>query len=167
MSPCKLLSQKASSNAPPLGVILGRDAGFGQGVEQGGFADVGQTHDAAFQTHIDLSVSCPATSTARCGRERGANLHACAEHGHASGLHKAIRRTVVLALSCSGLNCNVQRRAPRTTASAAPSGVMGLSWARVPTHCCQSRHRPSSRLCGWLRRVRPSPVHGFCLALVV
>jgi hypothetical protein len=36
------------------GVILSRDARFGQGVEQGGFANVGQTHDAAFQTHKNI-----------------------------------------------------------------------------------------------------------------
>jgi len=43
-------------NRPPLGVILSRDARFGQGVEQGGFANVGQTHDAAFQTHKNILV---------------------------------------------------------------------------------------------------------------
>ena len=41
-------------NRPALGVILSRDARFGQGVEQGGLANVGQAHDAAFQTHIDI-----------------------------------------------------------------------------------------------------------------
>jgi hypothetical protein len=30
-------------------VILSRDARLGQGVEEGGFADVGQADDAAFQ----------------------------------------------------------------------------------------------------------------------
>jgi len=38
-------------NRPALGVILSRNAGFGQGVEKGGFANVGQTHDAAFEAH--------------------------------------------------------------------------------------------------------------------
>ena len=47
----KCLSQTAISNTPSLGVILSRDTGFGQGVEKGGFADVGQTHDAAFEAH--------------------------------------------------------------------------------------------------------------------
>ena len=32
-------------------VVLGRDAGFGEGVEEGGLADVGQAHDAAFEAH--------------------------------------------------------------------------------------------------------------------
>jgi hypothetical protein len=40
-------------NRPPLGVIFCRNARFGQGVEQGGLAYVGQAHDAAFQTHGD------------------------------------------------------------------------------------------------------------------
>jgi hypothetical protein len=31
--------------------VLGRDAGLGQGVEQGGFADVGQADDAAIESH--------------------------------------------------------------------------------------------------------------------
>ena len=44
-------------NRPALGVILSRDARFGQGVEQGGFANVGQTHDAAFQTHKNILVN--------------------------------------------------------------------------------------------------------------
>jgi hypothetical protein len=33
-------------------VVLGRDAGLGQRVEEGGLADVGQAHDAAFQAHV-------------------------------------------------------------------------------------------------------------------
>ena len=32
-------------------IVLGRDAGLGQGVEEGGLADVGQADDAAFETH--------------------------------------------------------------------------------------------------------------------
>ena len=32
-------------------VVLGGDTGFGEGVEQGGFAHIGQTHDSAFQAH--------------------------------------------------------------------------------------------------------------------
>ena len=33
------------------GVVLSGNAGFGQGVEKGGFAHIGQTHDAAFEAH--------------------------------------------------------------------------------------------------------------------
>jgi hypothetical protein len=51
MNSCKYLSQKALSNTPALGVVLSGNAGFGQGVEKGGFANVGQTHDAAFEAH--------------------------------------------------------------------------------------------------------------------
>ncbi len=36
-------------------VVFSRDAGLGQGVEQGGLADVGQADDAAFETHGKLS----------------------------------------------------------------------------------------------------------------
>jgi hypothetical protein len=36
-------------------VVLGGDAGLGQGVEQGGLADVGQADDAALQAHGGLS----------------------------------------------------------------------------------------------------------------
>ena len=32
-------------------IVGGIDAGLGQGVEKGGFADVGQADDAAFQRH--------------------------------------------------------------------------------------------------------------------
>ncbi len=66
MNPCKLLSQKAFLNAPALGVILSRDARFGQGVEQGGFANVGQTHDAAFQTHKNILVTGVDCNEAGC-----------------------------------------------------------------------------------------------------
>jgi hypothetical protein len=38
------------------GVVLGGNAGFGQGVKKGGFAHIGQTHDAAFEAHGRLSV---------------------------------------------------------------------------------------------------------------
>ena len=38
------------------GVVFSGDAGFGQGVEKGRFANVGQTHDAAFEAHGRLSV---------------------------------------------------------------------------------------------------------------
>jgi hypothetical protein len=51
------LSQKAISNTPALGVVLSGNAGFGQGVKKGGFAHVGQTHDAAFEAHGVLSGS--------------------------------------------------------------------------------------------------------------
>jgi hypothetical protein len=33
------------------GIVLRRDAGLGQGVEEGGLADVGQADDAAFEAH--------------------------------------------------------------------------------------------------------------------
>ena len=36
------------------GVVFCSNARFGEGVEQGGLANVGQTHDAAFQTHDDV-----------------------------------------------------------------------------------------------------------------
>ena len=32
-------------------IVLSWDAGFGEGVEEGGFADVRQADDAAFETH--------------------------------------------------------------------------------------------------------------------
>jgi len=44
-------------NRPALRIVLRSDARFGQGVEQGGFANVGQTHDAAFQTHKNILVT--------------------------------------------------------------------------------------------------------------
>jgi len=53
----KPLRPLGPSNRPALGVIFCRDARFGQGVEQGGFANVGQTHDAAFQTHGNFLVN--------------------------------------------------------------------------------------------------------------
>ena len=53
----KPLRPLGPSNCPALGVILSRDARFGQGVEQGGFANVGQTHDAAFQTHKNILIT--------------------------------------------------------------------------------------------------------------
>jgi hypothetical protein len=34
------------------GIIFRRNARFGQGVEEGGFADVGQADDAAFERHL-------------------------------------------------------------------------------------------------------------------
>ena len=37
------------------GIVLRRDAGLGQCVEEGGLADVGQAHDAAFEAHGELS----------------------------------------------------------------------------------------------------------------
>ena len=43
--------RKASSEAPACGIVLGGDAGLGEGVEKGGLADVGQADDAAFETH--------------------------------------------------------------------------------------------------------------------
>jgi hypothetical protein len=33
------------------GIVLGGDAGLGQGVEKSGLAHVGQAHDAAFEAH--------------------------------------------------------------------------------------------------------------------
>jgi hypothetical protein len=53
-------------NRPALGVILCRDARFGEGVEQGGFANVGQTHDAAFQTHKNILVTGVDCNEAGC-----------------------------------------------------------------------------------------------------
>jgi hypothetical protein len=41
----------AFSNRPASGIVLRRNARLGQGVEQGGFTDVGQADDAALQTH--------------------------------------------------------------------------------------------------------------------
>ena len=38
------------------GVVLSRNARFGEGVEQGGFAYIGQTNNATFQTHENLSI---------------------------------------------------------------------------------------------------------------
>lgn len=51
MNPHKYMSQKAISNTPALGVVFSGDASFGQGVEKGGFAHIGQTYDAAFEAH--------------------------------------------------------------------------------------------------------------------
>ena len=34
-------------------IVLGRDAGLGQRVEEGRFADIGQADDAALQAHDD------------------------------------------------------------------------------------------------------------------
>jgi hypothetical protein len=36
-------------------VVLGSDARLGEGIEQGGLADIGQTDDTAFQTHVRSS----------------------------------------------------------------------------------------------------------------
>ena len=41
-------------------VVLGRDAGLGQGVEESGLADVRQAHDAALEAHF-LPNSAPST----------------------------------------------------------------------------------------------------------
>ena len=38
-------------------IVLGRDAGLGQRVEEGGLADVGQADDAAFEAHVCRSVA--------------------------------------------------------------------------------------------------------------
>jgi hypothetical protein len=37
------------------GIVLGRNARFGQGVKKGGLANVGQAHNAAFEAHGRLS----------------------------------------------------------------------------------------------------------------
>ncbi len=49
------LIPKDFSNTPALGVVFSRNTGFGQGVEEGGLADVGQAHDSAFERHGILS----------------------------------------------------------------------------------------------------------------
>src|SRR6185369_1098238 len=36
-------------------VVLGRDAGLGERIEQRGFPDIGQTHDSTFDGHIRTS----------------------------------------------------------------------------------------------------------------
>ena len=47
-------------------IVLRRDAGLGQGVEEGGLADVGQADDAAFQSHgFFLRRLCRATVAGR------------------------------------------------------------------------------------------------------
>ena len=33
-------------------IVFGGDSGLGQGIEQGGLADIRQTHDPALQTHV-------------------------------------------------------------------------------------------------------------------
>ncbi len=47
-----LLFRQESSTAPAKRIVRGLNAGFGQGIEQGGFADVGQADDAALESHI-------------------------------------------------------------------------------------------------------------------
>ena len=39
------------SEIPASGIVLRRDARLRQGIEKGGFADVGQADDAALETH--------------------------------------------------------------------------------------------------------------------
>ena len=48
------------------GVVFGGDAGFGEGVKQGGFAHVGQAHDTAFQAHGWFSLYILSSAT-QCG----------------------------------------------------------------------------------------------------
>ena len=60
MNARKSLRPLAFLNRPARGIVLGWDAGLGQGVEQGRFTDVGQAHDATFQTHLNiLRNQCP------------------------------------------------------------------------------------------------------------
>jgi hypothetical protein len=57
-------------------VVLGCNAGLGQGIKQGGFTNVGQAHDAAFQAHknslsINIRIAQPGFAVAwreRLGR---------------------------------------------------------------------------------------------------
>ena len=51
MNHSKCLTQKAFSNTPALRIVLRRNTGFGQGVEESGLAHVGQAHDSAFERH--------------------------------------------------------------------------------------------------------------------
>ena len=57
-------------------IVFSRNTGFGQGVEQGGFANVGQAHDAAFQTHGNSSGTPPA-QRGEVVKRKG---HHCNEH---------------------------------------------------------------------------------------
>ncbi len=58
------------------GIVLGRDAGLGEGVEQRGLAHVGQADDAAFETHgISLRV---------CSSSMARSMSPTAIAGHAS-----------------------------------------------------------------------------------
>ena len=41
---------------PAKGVVLGGDTGLGQGIEEGGLADVGQADDSAFERHDEILV---------------------------------------------------------------------------------------------------------------
>ena len=41
---------------PAKGVVLGGDTGLGQGIEEGGLADVGQADDSAFEAHGVIPV---------------------------------------------------------------------------------------------------------------
>ncbi len=49
--------------SPAYGVVLRRNASLGQGVEQGTFADVGQSNDAALQTHGNILINQSPSST--------------------------------------------------------------------------------------------------------
>ena len=51
------LSKKGLSECPAEGMVLRCDAGAGDGVEQGGLADVGQADDTALEGHDNLSES--------------------------------------------------------------------------------------------------------------
>ena len=55
----KLLFRKESLKTPGIGIILGRNARLGQGVEESGFTNIGQANDAAFQRH-GFNLSCAA-----------------------------------------------------------------------------------------------------------
>ena len=44
--------RQESSKTPGEGIVFSRDARFGQGIEESGFADVGQTDDTAFERHM-------------------------------------------------------------------------------------------------------------------
>ena len=52
-------------------IVLGRDAGLGERVEQGGLADVRQSDDAAFQTHAACDESDQASETSEVSHLRG------------------------------------------------------------------------------------------------
>ena len=51
MHQAKYFNQKVFINIPSLGIDFGNKLGFGQGVEESGFANVGQACDSAFQPH--------------------------------------------------------------------------------------------------------------------
>ena len=54
---------------PAKGVVLGGDTGLGQGIEEGGLADVGQADDSAFEGHGGLSLDMKEAVAACSGTE--------------------------------------------------------------------------------------------------